>query len=146
HAVVRARLPASLGAEQPRHRSGRVRPWNGRWIRNHNPNPGSELLADEAQVVSRFEVGNPVVEKTDAVRLAKAIQFVEPDRSLAQALSEVLEEELKPTWRVQLDDARGFTPPVPHGVEEPGTLRHPAPGGRLDALTADPGGHPPSST
>ena len=59
--------------------------------------PGSELLADEAQVVGRFEVGNPVVEETDAVRPTKAIQFVEPDRPLAQALSEVLEQELEPT-------------------------------------------------
>jgi hypothetical protein len=40
-------------------------------------------FADEAQVVGRFELGNPVVEETDAVRLTKAIQFVEPDRPLA---------------------------------------------------------------
>ena len=36
-----------------------------------------ELLADEAQVVGRLEVGDPVVEEADAVRLAKAIQFIE---------------------------------------------------------------------
>jgi hypothetical protein len=58
------------------------------------PTPGSELHADDAQVVGRFEVGNPVVEETDTVRFAKAIQFVEPDRPLAQPLSEVLEEQL----------------------------------------------------
>ena len=44
--------------------------------------PAAELLADEAQVVGRFEVRNPVVEETNAVRLAKVIQFVEPDRPL----------------------------------------------------------------
>jgi hypothetical protein len=41
----------------------------------------------------------------DAVRLAKAIQLVEPDRPLAQPVSEVLEEELEPTRRVELDEA-----------------------------------------
>jgi hypothetical protein len=46
-----------------------------------------ELLADDAQVVGRLEVGNPVVEETDAVRPAKAVQFIEPDRPLAQPLS-----------------------------------------------------------
>jgi hypothetical protein len=54
------------------------------------------LLADDTHVVGRLEVGDPVVEETDTVRLAKAIQFVEPDRPLAQPLAEVLEEELEP--------------------------------------------------
>ena len=49
---------------------------NSRWAHTLD----LELLADEAQVVGRFEVGNPVVEETYAVRPAKAIQFVEPDR------------------------------------------------------------------
>jgi hypothetical protein len=84
--------PRRLWSATDLHRSGESRLFerlvsrdrnvvNGRWVRN--PTPGSELLADEAQVVSRLEVGNPVVEEPDAVRLAKAIQFVEPDRSLA---------------------------------------------------------------
>jgi hypothetical protein len=44
---------------------------------------GSHLLADDAQVVGRFELSDPIVEELDAVRPAQAIQFVEPDRSLA---------------------------------------------------------------
>jgi hypothetical protein len=40
------------------------------------------------------------------MRLAKAIEFVEPDWPLPQPLAEVLEEELEPTWRIQLDDVR----------------------------------------
>ena len=67
---------------------------NGRWV--CNPNPGPELPADEAQVVGRFEVANPVVEETDAVRLAKAIQFVESDRPLAPALSKSLKKSSNP--------------------------------------------------
>src|SRR5215475_3046880 len=108
-----------------------------------NPTPGSELFADEAQVVGRFEVGNPVVEETDAMRLAKAIQLVEPDRPLAQPLSEVLEEELEPTWRVQLDDACRLGPRVPHGVWDPARFQHPAAGCCLDDLIADPSVHLP---
>src|SRR5512144_2024714 len=103
----------------------------------------SALLADEAQVVGRFEVGNPVVEKTDTVRLAKAIQFVEPDRPLAQPLSEVLEEELEPTWRVQLDDTCRLGPRVPHSMGDPARFQHPAAWCRLDDLLGDPNVHFP---
>ena len=102
-----------------------------------------ELLADDAQVVSRFEVGNPVVEETDTVRPAKAIQFAEPDRPLAQPLSEILEEELEPTWRVQLDDACWLGPRVPHGMGDPARLHHPAAWRRLDDLLGDPNVHLP---
>jgi hypothetical protein len=105
--------------------------------------PGSKLLADEAQVVGRFEIGNPVVEEADAVRLAKAIQFVEPDRPLPQPLSEVLEEELEPTRRVQLDDTCGYGPCVPHGVGDSARFQHPAARCRLDDLIADPSVHLP---
>ena len=48
-----------------------------------------DLLADNAQVVFGFEVLDPVIEEADAVRLAKLIQFVEPDRLLAQPIPEV---------------------------------------------------------
>jgi len=102
-----------------------------------------ELLADDAQVVGRFEVGNPVVEETDTMWLAQPIQFVEPDGSLAQALSEVLEEELEPAWRVQLDDACRLGPRVPHGVGDTARLKDPAAGRRLDDLLADPSVHLP---
>jgi hypothetical protein len=102
-----------------------------------------KLLADDAQVVGRFEVGNPVVEETDTVRPAKAIQFVEPDRPLAQPLSEVLEEKLEPAWSVQLDDACRLGARVPHGVGDAARLQHPAAGCRLDDLLADPSVHLP---
>lgn len=54
----------------------------------------SELLSHNAQVVGGFEVWDPVVEEADAVRLAEAIQLVDPDRPAAQPLSEALEEQL----------------------------------------------------
>jgi hypothetical protein len=79
----------------------------------------------------------------DAVRLAKAIQFVEPDRPLAQPVSEVLEEELEPTRRVELDEACRLGPRVPHRVGDPARLQHPATGCGLDDLLADPGMHRP---
>ena len=52
-------------------------------------NPSLGLFADDPQVIGGFQVGNPVVEEPDAVRLAKAIQFLEPDRPLTQPVSEV---------------------------------------------------------
>ena len=90
---------AALDCPIPAHSRGRAAPPRPKWGRarllerlvapgsersvngrgSPTPTPGSELLADEAKVVGRFEVGNPVVEETDAVRLAKAIQLVEPD-------------------------------------------------------------------
>jgi hypothetical protein len=77
------------------------------------------------------------------VRLAKAIQFLEPDRPLEQPLSEVFEKELEPTWRVHLDEACRLGPRVPHGVGDPARLQHPAAGCRLDDLVADPDMHLP---
>src|SRR5262245_30239565 len=105
------------------------------------PTPGAELLADEAQVVGRFEVGNPVVEEPDTMRRTQAIQFVKPDRPSAQALAEVLEEALEPPWRIQLDEACGLGPRVPHGVGDSARLQHPAAGSRLDDLLANPRVH-----
>src|SRR6202008_2515345 len=80
------------------------------------------LLADYAEVVGRFQIGDPVVEKWDAVRRAEAIQFVEPDRALAEPVSEVLEEQLESTGRVHLDDACRLSPRVPHGMRNSARL------------------------
>ncbi len=99
------------------------------------------LLADDAQVVGGFELGDPVVEEFDAVRFAQAIQFVESDGALAQPVSEVLEEELESTRRVHLDEACRLWPRVPHGVGDPARLHHPASGRCPDDLVADPRMH-----
>lgn len=74
----------------------------------------SELLADDAQVVGRFEVGNPVVEETDTVRLAKTIQFVEPDRPLAPPLSSLKKSSNPPgVYSSMMRAGTCFTLPVP---------------------------------
>ena len=58
--------------------------------------------------------------------LSEAVQLIEPERTVAKAFVEDLEEELESTWRVHLDDPGWVGTRVPHGVGDAPRLEHPA--------------------
>ena len=99
------------------------------------------LLADDAQVVGRFELGDPVVEELDAVRFAQAIQFVEPDGPWRNRSPKSLKKSSNPPG-VYTSMRRAGSGPAFHmvwGIRRGFITQQP--GVALDDLVADPGVH-----